>query len=116
MLLWFTYEWSAGASIRQEQLISEDTIKEIDEVSHSFKDEDVNLSIIRHHFTQSGWKAIKKLVATLQKVEWLCDACRQDLSGKQVQCDSCLARMHLHCSALKQLPKTNTWFCRNCCK
>ena len=51
MLLWFTYEWSAGASIRQEQLISEDTIKEIDEVSHSFKDENVNLSIIRHHFT-----------------------------------------------------------------
>ena len=51
MLLWFTYEWSAGASIRQEQLISEDTIKEIDEVSHSFKDENLNLSIIRHHFT-----------------------------------------------------------------
>ena len=114
--MWFTDEWSAGASIRQEQLISEDTIKEIGEVSQSFKDENVDLSLIRHNFIQSGWKAIKKLVATLQKVEWCYDACRKDLSGKQIQCDSCLAWMHLHCSALKQLPKTNAWFCRNCCK
>ena len=114
MLQWFVSSYVTDAALSGYSIQPND-VKELYQVSHACRDEDhVVLQRIRQYFTTDAWQHVIDLMDNINKTDWKCGFCNDDLDNEQLGCDSCLERYHLKCVGLSQQPKSKQWFCRNC--
>ncbi|XP_050055998.1 zinc finger SWIM domain-containing protein 3-like isoform X10 [Aphis gossypii] len=89
-----------------------------DEIHNGILEEDVDINMVKHFFTNGIWKSLIKIIdIKRKKVVWLCPTCQKDISlKKSILCDSCLTWFHVKCDiCIKPKPKKANWFCSQCC-
>lgn len=118
MLGWFV-DGSLVDSALDGTKISESMVETIPKhVSSAIIDDACNLAEIKPYFEDDAWLCVESLVKMKkEKPVWFCPTCKKQI-GKSgaVCCDSCLEWRHAKCASLTDLPKSNTWFCRDCYK
>ena len=78
------------AAIKDGKLIEEDEVECMPEkIPCSVLDENVDVCLVRHHFTYDAWKVIESVMKTKQKMNvWTCTICQHDLHSKEsIICD-----------------------------
>ena len=77
---------------------------------------DVDLSIIRVHFSCDAWKAVLHLEIVKRDCVWLCFSCMCALNASEsIGCDACLEWSHMKCVRVKRQPgERKFWFCPTC--
>lgn len=89
----------------------------IDDVPCSILNDDIDLNLVKKHFTDDAWLAVNDIFETKFELGWYCQSCRDCLTtGPSVGCDDCLNWFHQKCANLKTIPKTAVWFCTTCKK
>ena len=114
ILHWFVNNHTAESAISEEQIITEEDLKAIKDMSFACLDENIYIARIKPYFTAAGWSAVLKSVKELRKQIMLCCTCKKELKGDRLSCDSCLEWLHLCCTELKKTPTAGKWFCNNC--
>lgn len=117
MLSWFVDKEVLERAIKQRVLIEEEEVEcKPERVSDAILDENVDVCLVRNHFTQDAWMVVEDVIKRKsQKIVWICHTCLHDLhSEESIICDSCLLWFHFRCVGLTKLPKLKNWFCRAC--
>ena len=116
MLSWFVDKKISESALKEGVLIEEEHVEcRPEKVSDAVADENVDLNLIRKHFTYDGWMVCEQVInKKAMKMEWKCNVCHHDLGGDSVACDCCLLWYHFTCVGLTKHPKTKYWFCRSC--
>ena len=115
ILSWFVDKSVVEKALRDHSLIEEDEVEcRPERVSDAILDENVDICLVRNHFSEDAWMIVGVLKRKSDMV-WLCRTCLHDLhSEESITCDSCLNWHHFKCVGLTKLPKSKNWFCRAC--
>lgn len=101
MLQWFVRDIDIVKEVlsSKDWLVEKSKIKRIEEIPQKCLDESVvTVSQIKKHFTFKAWDILTKLLAKLQKHEWNCTCCYNNLNtSESIGCDACLDWFHLSC-------------------
>lgn len=92
------------------------TAKKKKKASSAFLNDTCSLAEIKPYFEDDACPSVVSIVEMKKrKPVWFCPTCKK-LIGKadSVCCDSCLEWRHLKWICLNGLPKSSTWFCREC--
>ena len=118
MLKWFVDKEIASAVLQDpRKLIEEENVEVQPEcVSNAVLDENVDIHLVRKHFTDDAWKQVMGVIKQKHaNPVYLCKICSHDLHElASIICDHCLTWYHLQCVGLKQNPKARYWCCREC--
>ena len=107
----------AERAIKSDQLVEEEEVEcRPEKISDAVVDENVDICLIRHLFTNDAWvMAESVLQQKSQSMTWICHLCSHDLHTEQcILCDHCLLWYHFSCVGLSRQPKSRNWFCRSC--
>ncbi len=117
ILSWLVEEKVARKALREGVLIDEDQVECMPErVPNSIADENVDIFLVRRHFTSDAWALVEDVYKQkLKKMCWTCTSCYHDLNTDlSIACESCLLWYHFKCVGLTKQPKLKNWFCRKC--
>ena len=116
IISWFVDKKIAERALRAHQLIEEDQVEcRPERIPAAVVDENVDVHLVRRHFSSDAWVLIESVVKQKAKMKWTCQTCYHDLHTEQsILCDSCLLWFHFRCVGLTRQPKTRNWFCRSC--
>ena len=82
-------------------VIVEDHIHIKQEFQCWFRDELVNLNVLKECLHDTLCKVIETQLKSKENYEWLCEKCNKSFCGKQYQCDKCLTWFHKKCANIK---------------
>ena len=117
MLEWFVSSTAAEKCLSSDEIITKELVEcRPEKVSNSCLDENVDIFLIKKHFTFDAWKVILQILQSKKKQnDWFCKVCNQNLHRRaSIVCDSCLCWYHLSCVSLRNAPKKKEWFCTFC--
>ena len=62
----------------------------VDDVPCSILNDDIDLNLVKKHFTDDAWLAVNDIFETKFELGWYCQSCRDCLTtGPSVGCDDC---------------------------
>ena len=117
ILGWFLNKDVVQQCIKKGTLAEEEEVECMPErIPDSVTDENVDVCLVRKHFTCDAWLIVEQVVdQKIKNMRWVCKSCQHDLdSGQSVVCDSCLLWFHFSCVGIVKYPKSKEWFCRTC--
>lgn len=117
MLQWFVLPVIAEKCLSGGEIITEEFVEcRPEKVPNSCLDENVDIFLIKKHFTFDAWQVILQIVESKKEnKDWFCTICSHDLQERtSILCDCCLCWFHLSCVGLKNVLKRKEWFCRFC--
>lgn len=117
MLEWFVSSTIAEKCLTRGEIITEELVEcRPERVSNSCLDENVDIFLIKKHFTFDAWQVIlHSIEQKKEQNDWFCTICSHDLQDStSILCDCCLCWFHLSCVGLRNVPKQKEWFCRFC--
>lgn len=103
--------------MNSDKLVEETEVESRPEkVPSSVLDENVEVSLVRHYFTNDAWLLVEDVVERKRLMDvWLCNSCNKDLNiDESIVCEHCLLWYHFSCIAFSKMPKKKKWFCRSC--
>ena len=117
MLEWFVSSAVAEKCLTSGEIITEECVEcRPERVPNSCIDENVDIYLIKKHFTFDAWQVILQIVERKREnKDWFCTVCSHDLQERtSILCDRCLCWFHISCVGLRKVPKQKEWFCRFC--
>jgi len=116
IISWFVDKKVAERALMAHQLIEEEEVEcRPERIPDAVVDENVDVHLVRRHFSSDAWLLIESVVKQKAKMTWTCQTCYHDLHTEQsIVCDSCLLWFHFKCVGLTRQPKSRNWFCRSC--
>ena len=113
VLSWFV-ESDIIDKAMDEELIEEESVEcRPERVSSAVLDDNVDINLVRHFFSQDAWLVVEDVVQRKKDFDlWICNMCQHELDGDNIICESCLEWFHYGCVGK---PKSKNWFCRKCC-
>lgn len=103
--------------MKDGRLIEEEDVEcRPEKIKCSVLDENVDVHLVRLHFTTDAWMVVEEVVRKKRELDvWLCGSCNRSLEEKQsIICELCLQWYHFACVGLNMQPKQKNWFCRHC--
>lgn len=88
-------------------------------ISASFYDNKVNISIVKDIFERATFKSLEKIINHFKKKRWHCFICQKQTcitnkSNISICCDKCMCWSHLECTDINGHVPENEWFCSHC--
>jgi len=104
---WFVDKKVAKRALRAHQLIEEEEVEcRPERIPDAVVDENVDVHLVRRHFSSDAWLLIESVVKQKAKMTWTCQTVYQDLHTDQpFVCDSCLLWFHFKCVGLTRQPR-----------
>lgn len=117
ILKMITTSMKAQQALENDYLLTENDLESrIEKIPHKLLDSNVSITRIKKYVTDGAWRLLIQLKKKLEKREWECRTCNEELEGEAVGCDVCLDWFHLACIGRQKIPKTKHWICRACYK
>ena len=115
ILSWFVDKAVVTEALNNGTLIDEESVECLPEkIPDSITDENVDVHLVRKHFTSDAWSLVEEVIKVKEKLMWICNVCHHDLTPSSIVCNGCLLWYDFKCVGLSKQPKTRHWFCRNC--
>ena len=115
LLSWITDEQTIYNVVHKRCQLSEAQVPNASEMPSQWKDQQVDINVLRRFFDGDGWAAIEKVYQESLVEPWKCSKCVELLSDREsIGCDACLEWNHLDCVTLKKVPRSKYWFCPKC--
>ena len=118
---WFVDTEEVLAVMKNPKNLIEETSVEVlpEKIPDSVLDENVDINLVRHYFTNDAWVLVQDVVGRKKKnCVYICKFCQHNLDEcpEANLCHGCLIWYHMKCVGLRQSPKAKHWFCRDCHK